>query len=114
MNNQEKGRGGEAFAARFLVEQGYEILERNFRCRQGEIDLIARDGNDLVFVEVKFRRGKGQGLPEEAVDFRKQEKIRQAARYYLYRNGYEEDTACRFDVVGILNGQIRLIRNAFS
>ena len=114
MNKRQTGSRYEETAAAFLTSKGYRVLERNFRCRQGEIDLIARDGNDLVFVEVKFRRGKGQGLPEEAVDFRKQEKIRQAARYYLYRNGYEEDTACRFDVVGILNGQIRLIRNAFS
>lgn len=68
-------------AAEELTRQGYRIIERNFRCRYGEIDLIAEDANDLIFIEVKTRRGDAYGLPEEAVTLRKQQKIVQVATY---------------------------------
>lgn len=113
-NNRKIGAVYEKRAALFLQKKGYEILETNFRCRQGEIDMIARDGRYLVFIEVKFRRDNSRGLPEEAVGKYKQQKIIQTAKYYLYQKGFTEDTPCRFDVVGITGEKIRLIRNAFE
>lgn len=120
MNKRAEGSIHEAEAASYLEKNGYQILEHNYRCRQGEIDLIARDGRYLVFVEVKYRKDLGSGYPEEAVDRKKQQRIWQAARYYLYRHRYGEDTPCRFDVVSIIGTaggtgeEIRVIRDAFS
>lgn len=114
MRNKRKiGSRAEGQAAAFLTEQGYELLEQNFFCRQGEIDLIAREGTTLVFVEVKYRLNEANGNPAEAVDRRKQQHLAKAARYYLFSHGYPEDTICRFDVVGILGEQITLYRDAF-
>lgn len=96
-----------------MEQRGYTILERGFRCRQGEIDLIARDGGVLVFVEVKYRRNESLGAPAEAVNTRKQRRIREAARYYLYSRGLGENIPCRFDVVGILGWQVEIITDAF-
>ncbi len=104
------GKGGQLY---FLEQAGYQILERNFSCRQGEIDLIAREGTYLVFIEVKYRRNLGSGSPLEAVNPAKQEKIRRTALYYLYCRGYDEDTPCRFDVVAVTGERFELIRNAF-
>lgn len=112
-NRRRTGSRWEERAAAFLTRAGYEILERNFSCRQGEIDLIARDGAYLVFVEVKYRRNLGSGSPLEAVNPAKQEKIRRTALYYLYRRGYGEDTPCRFDVVAVTGERFSLIRDAF-
>lgn len=112
-NNRQTGRRYESVAADYLVEQGYRILERNFYSRQGEIDLVARDGRYLVFVEVKYRSGTANGSPAEAVGPLKQRRIRGTARYYLYSRGLPEDTPCRFDVVAVTGGQIELIRDAF-
>lgn len=114
MNKRQTGAGYEALAARWLQERGYEILERNYRCRQGEIDLIARDGRYLVFVEVKYRSRTGAGHPAEAVDARKQERISRTAFYYCYAHGIPETQACRFDVVSILDDRIEHIQNAFA
>ena len=100
-NRREIGTAYEKRAVLFLREQGYDILQTNFRCRQGEIDIVARDGRYLVFVEVKYRGDDTRGLPEEAVGGKKQKKIIQTARYYLYSRGLPEDTPCRFDVVAI-------------
>ena len=97
---QGLGRTGERLAAEELARQGYSIIERNFRCRHGEIDLIAEEGNDLVFIEVKTRRGDAYGLPEEAVTLRKQQKIVQVATYYLDLHACSE-RAWRIDVVAV-------------
>ena len=105
MNKRKIGSRYEEAAAAFLQKQGFRILGKNFRCRQGEIDLVCREGKELVFTEVKYR--------SDAVDFRKQEKIRRTALFYLCRYGYPENTPCRFDVVGITGSNIQLIRNAF-
>lgn len=114
MKNKRKiGSRAEGQAAAFLTEKGYEILEQNFFCRQGEIDLIAREGAALVFVEVKYRRDETNGNPAEAVNKKKQRHLAEAARYYLFSHGYPEDTSCRFDVVGILGEQITLYQDAF-
>ena len=97
---QGLGRTGERLAAEELVRCGYRIVERNFRCRYGEIDLIAEEGGDLVFVEVKTRRGTAYGLPEEAVTLRKQQKIMQVASFYLDLHDCSE-RAWRIDVVAV-------------
>ena len=113
MNKREIGSRYEETAAAFLQKQGFSILEKNFRCRQGEIVLVCREGKELVCTEVKYRSGVSCGSPFEAVNFHKQEKIRRTALFYLCRYGYPENTPCRFDVVGITGGNIQLIRNAF-
>ena len=104
----------ETQAAAFLEKQGYKILERNFRCSAGEIDLIAREGEYLCFVEVKYRSKREAGTPEEAVDGKKQKRISRAALYYLMRQGLGDTTPCRFDVVGIRPEEIRVTKNAFT
>jgi putative endonuclease len=80
---QGLGRTGERLAAEALLSKGYSILERNFRCRQGEIDLVAEDEQDIIFVEVKARRGISFGLPEDALTLRKRRKLLEVASYYL-------------------------------
>jgi putative endonuclease len=80
---QGLGRTGERLAAEALMSNGYHILERNFRCHHGEIDLIAEDEQDLIFVEVKARRGVSFGLPEDAITIYKRRKLVQLASYYL-------------------------------
>jgi len=113
MNKRQVGSRYEDTAAAYLIKNGYTILQKNFRCRQGEIDLVGREGRYLVFIEVKYRRDEGAGDPALAVNELKQNRIRQTALYYLYSHGYGEDTPCRFDVVSILGEEIRLIRDAF-
>lgn len=112
-NNRQLGSRYEETAAAYLEKNGRQVLEKNYRCRQGEIDLICRQGRYLVFVEVKYRSGTACGYPAEAVDGRKQERIRRAAAFYLYSHRLPEDTPCRFDVVSILNDSFTVIENAF-
>ncbi len=112
-NRRATGSRYEEEAAAFLQKQGLQILEKNYRDRYGEIDLIAKDGRYLVFVEVKYRSGPQKGYPEEAVGSRKRARIRRAAEYYLYSRRCGEDIPCRFDVVAILGRELRWIRDAF-
>lgn len=114
MNKRKVGAAYETMAAEYLQKHGCKILERNFRCRTGEIDIIAKDGDYLCFVEVKFRSGTGCGSPLEAVTPKKQQKIIGVAQYYMLRHGYPLDTLCRFDVVAIQNCEITVVRNAFG
>ncbi len=111
------GKAGEKIAVAFLKEKGYRILEVNYRCPIGEIDIVARDKNELVFIEVKTRKSGALGYPEQAVGVKKQKKISQLALWYLQEKKINDANA-RFDVVAILMlpaGQdIRLIRNAFD
>jgi putative endonuclease len=101
LNNRASGDLGEEIASRYLERGGYEVVERNYRTRRGELDLVARRGDILVIVEVKLRRGKAYGDPLEAVTPRKQQTIRLMAEEYLSeRDPSFEDL--RFDVVGIL------------
>lgn len=113
-NNKEKGKAGEDKASVYLKSLGYEIIERNFRSRFGEIDIIARNGNDIVFVEVKARRNNDYGMPQEAVGKRKQDKLRKLALLYLEKASVK-DPGCRFDVVSIITetGEIEHIKDAF-
>ena len=109
---QGLGRTGERLAAEELMRRGYVIVERNFRCRHGEIDLVAEDAQDLIFVEVKTRRGTAYGLPEEAVTPRKQQKLVQLAFYYLDVHACPE-RSWRIDVVAVQmssNGHLEEIR----
>jgi putative endonuclease len=98
---QALGRSGEEFACRYLTGKGYEIVARRFRMFRGEIDIIARDGETLVFVEVKARTDESHGRPEEAVTPGKQRQIRRIAQAYLVAHPHP-GVACRFDVVAIL------------
>lgn len=109
------GEAGEQAAASFLEEKGVRILRQNFRCRYGEIDLIGKDGEYLIIVEVKRRVGKQSGLPAEAVDKRKQNKICRTFDYYRMREGITDFVPVRFDVVEV-NGKLecRWIKNAFE
>lgn len=111
--SRKKGMAYESLAAAFLQKKGYEILKRNYYSPHGEIDLIAKDGAYLVFVEVKYRADCRFGHPLETVDRRKQNRIRSAARRYLRERGWKEETACRFDVVGMLKDELIHIENAF-
>ena len=113
-NKRETGTRKEELAADFLTRRGVKILERNFRCRQCEIDLIGMDGQYLVFVEVKYRKTARNGMPAEAVGHIKQQRIRYTAQFYLYSRHYHEDMPCRFDVVGILGTEVQLLKNAFD
>ena len=100
MRTQLLGAMGEAAAARWLLKKGWTILGQNYRCREGEIDLIARDGREYVFVEVKLRKAGGYAPAAEYVTYRKQQRLRAAAQDWLVRNGLE-DPPCRFDVVEV-------------
>lgn len=108
----ERGRRAEERAAEFLRSLGYRILARNYRWQGGEIDLIARDGDWLVFVEVKARSSRAYGLPEEAITPQKRHRLLQTARRYLQQHPTE--LPVRFDVVALSGGEARLYRNAFS
>jgi len=114
MNNRRVGASYEELAARHLTKKGYNIAERNFRCRMGEIDLIGWDGNYLCFIEVKYRSGTSKGHPAEAINERKIRRISKTAQFYMLMRKIPQDTPCRFDVVLILDNEITLIKNAFG
>jgi len=115
---QDTGKTGEKEALKFLKKSGYRILEKNFRTRFGEIDLIAKDNNTVVFVEVKTRTGDGFGLPKDAVTLRKKRHILMVSKEYLAsKDILPNDVSVRFDVIGVkLNGKVRLehIKDAFG
>ena len=113
MNKRKTGEKYEVIAAEQLTSRGYRILERNYRCPIGEIDLIAMDGDTLVFVEVKYRSYLDKGFPEEAVTYRKQQKISRVAGWYIADYRYVQEIPFRFDVVALLPGIIRIYKNAF-
>ncbi len=92
------GQAGENAAASFLISLGYSVVVRNFRCRQGEIDLIVEQKNTLVFVEVKTRAQSGKEHATQAVDYKKRVRLIRAASQYLSQNELW-DRACRFDVI---------------
>lgn len=113
MNRRQIGAEKEQLAADYLTAQGVRIVERNFRSRKGEIDLVGYHGKYLVFVEVKYRSSKKNGTAKEAVDHRKQQKICQVADYYRYLHRLGEDCFIRYDVVAIQGEEIVWIQNAF-
>lgn len=113
-NNREVGALYEQRAGEYLKSLGYQILEYNYRCKIGEIDIVAKKDGYLVFVEVKYRRRNGQGHPAEAVTPAKQRKLSKAAQFYCLVHGVTEGISCRFDVVSILGDNMELIENAFE
>jgi putative endonuclease len=108
------GREAEALAARFLSEEGMVILEKNYRCRQGEIDLVGSEDGYLVFVEVKARSSCVCGYPGEAVTHQKQMRICRTAQFYCCQKKISADWPIRFDVVELFPNKIRHIKNAFD
>lgn len=113
VNKRVTGADNEQRATEYLIDNGYTILERNFRNKTGEIDIIARNDDMFVFVEVKYRSSKKYGYAVEAVNYRKQQVIRQVAVYYLTTRYRRCDIPCRFDVIGIDGTNITHIKNAF-
>ena len=112
-NKRQIGVEYEQKAVEYLIENGYTILERNFRNRCGEIDIIARHKGVIIFLEVKFRTTNIYGSPLEAVDWRKQNQIRRVAQFYLMCHGLSEWTSCRFDVIAFEGDEMTHIENAF-
>lgn len=119
MRDPGLGAFGENLAARFLESQGYKILERNFKVKWGEIDIIAQDRDTICFVEVKLRTSGHFGLPQEAVEFRKRRKLVRVAQGYLKIKFSTDERQARFDVVAISrdskgNYFPELFKNAFD
>jgi len=123
LKKKELGATGENMAVRYLKNLGYQILERNYRIRLGEIDIIAEHGRDLVFIEVKTRSGGLYGSPFDSVTTPKQKQLAKVALEYMSRHNCA-DRPARFDVVGVLMGEgkaeqsqdvkIELVQNAFD
>jgi len=117
-NRKQKGQAAEEAAALFLLKQGYKIIQRNFRTRYGEIDIIAQEGEELVFVEVRSLSNSRLFGPADTLNHAKQVRLRRLARIYLSQNCCL-DTVCRFDVVAVIidrQGRVNsleLIKDAF-
>lgn len=114
LNNRKTGGEAEERAALYLTEKGMRIVERNFRNRQGEIDIIGYYGGYLVFVEVKYRRNHTKGSPEAAVGAAKQRQICKVADYYRYLHHMGPFTPVRYDVLAIDGEEIHWYENAFT
>jgi putative endonuclease len=113
-----RGKVTEAFAECYLKEQGLEFIDRNIHCRQGEIDLVMRDGDVFVFIEVKYRKNNHFGSAAEAVSSAKQKKIKHCVAFFFHKaNLNEYNTPCRFDVIAlegdINQPQVTWLKNAF-
>lgn len=115
---QQLGKKYEKVALTYLRKSGLNLLEQNFHCRLGEIDLILKDCKTLVFVEVRYRKTQTRGTAIDTIHFYKQKKIIQTAKLYLLSKGLTEQVACRFDVVGVFYQDSKLcchwIKNAFQ
>ena len=110
--NRTHGRFGEDKAARWYEAQGYRVLARNWRCREGELDIVARRGGTVVFCEVKARASAAYGVPAEAVTPAKQRRLRALAVLWLRATG-ERAADLRFDVACVLGGKLQVIEGAF-
>lgn len=113
MNTRKQGAQKEEQICAYLLSKGVKIREQNYRCRQGEIDLIGYDGEYLVFFEVKYRSSRSKGSAAEAVGYAKQKRICRVADYYRMVHHCMEDTPIRFDVVAIDGVQVTWIKDAF-
>lgn len=114
MNTRKKGAAYEQVAAAYLQNHGVKIVERNYRNRRGEIDLIGKDGEYTIFIEVKYRKDDEKGSPAQAVNFAKQKTICKVADYYRMTHGMGEFSAVRYDVVAIEGNVITWYKNAFA
>lgn len=113
MNKRQTGAAAEDCAAKYLCGQGMRIVQRNYRCRQGEIDIIGYHEGYLVFVEVKYRSTAGRGCAEEAVGAAKQRQICRVADVYRYVHRVSSSVPVRYDVLAIQGEVIRWYQNAF-
>lgn len=113
INKRAVGKEYEEKAVAFLKNKGYEIIKCNYFCRYGEADVIAKENNCIVFVEVKYRKNTAFGSPEGAVNSTKKQRIRKAALDFLIKNFGTDEVLCRFDVVAFTGNQIHLIKDAF-
>jgi putative endonuclease len=109
---QALGARGERLAARWYVERGYRILDRNWRCRDGELDLVVADGRRVVFCEVKARASHAFGTPAEAVTTAKQRRVRRLAAAWI-EQADPRPAQVRFDVVSVVGGSVEVIEGAF-
>ncbi len=116
MNSTEKGRAGEQSAVFFLQRKGFSVLDRNFRTKKGEIDIIAAKDGELSFIEVKAWRSAGYDSLEKAIDEKKQQRIIYASKVYLMGIAEEKYSALHYDIVfiDISTGVIDYIQNAFT
>lgn len=114
LSKQAVGQLSEKKAHEFLQAKGLTLLQSNFRCKSGEIDLIMRDKNTVVFVEVRTKNNKSFGSPIETVDRRKQKKIIKTAIHYLRLKNWFDKVNCRFDIVAITQNNLEWIPNAFT
>ncbi len=112
-NNRQIGSKYEEVAVAYLERKGYKIVTCNYRCKLGEIDIIAVYENMWIFVEVKYRRNRKTGDPLEAVTWKKQHRISQCANYYLLTHRLGQ-VAVRFDVIGIMGDNVTHVENAFD
>lgn len=110
---QQQGRESEDQAQHYLCQHGLSIIEENFRCKCGEIDLIMRDGDTLVFIEVRYRKSNIFGGALQSIGTNKQRRIRQTAMFYLQQHRLFEKTAARFDVLAMSANDIQWIKGAF-
>ncbi len=113
MNKRKLGAAEEEKAALYIKSRGGSIIDRNFRCRMGEIDIIARDDDTICFIEVKYRKNIKKGFPAEAVGGRKQFTICRVSDYYRMKKGLSEDGKYRFDVISMTDNDTEWIKNAF-
>ena len=117
-DNRLSGQAAEDFARDYLTRQGLRLVDRNWSCRGGELDLVMLDGDTVVFVEVRYRRHRAWGGALESVDSRKQEKLIRAAQLYLQQDSRLAKHPCRFDVVALdqsgTGQKPNWIRNAFD
>ncbi len=118
MNKRTVGDDTETLACEYLIASGASILERNYRCRQGEVDIIARDDKYLCFIEVKYRKDCSFGFPEEAVSYKKRQHICKVSEFYLYSKYKSTDISVRYDVIAISPQDnmlsVKWIKNAFD
>jgi putative endonuclease len=112
LGNKALGAYGEARAAQWYEAHGYRVLERNWRCRDGEIDLIVALTNTVVFCEVKTRRNEAYGLPVEAVGWKKQQRLRRLAAIWLHESDVRP-SRIRFDVASVVGGKVVVFESAF-
>lgn len=116
MDARQRGMDAEELAWQHLKAHGARLLQRNFRSRRGEIDLVVQDRDSVVFVEVRYRTNPNYGSGEESVDLRKQSRLVACAQHYLQANPDAGHMPCRFDVIAIngSDGSLAWIRNAFD
>lgn len=113
-NKRKLGAKIEQTISEYLTTHGFVILEMNYRCKQGEVDIVAKDGEYYVFIEVKYRNSTRYGTPQEAVGIAKQRRISKAAQYYMYSHRLDETIPVRFDVAAVLENKITYYKNAFE